>query len=75
MNNTPLMIACQLGHEDIAIDIAAHMDDICDFNFRNRAGFSALHYAYQSRSYRVADFLISRGALVDITDLVCRIVL
>jgi ankyrin repeat protein len=68
MNNTPLMLACRLGRVEIALAIAAHTDDACDFNFKNRAGLSALHYAYQSQCFVVADFLISRGALIDITD-------
>ena len=68
MNDTPLMIACLLGHCEIALIIASHTDDVANFNCKNRSGLSALHYVYYSKCFEVAHKLISKGALIDITD-------
>jgi len=69
------MAACQLGSRDIALSIPSYTQDACDFNFKNRAGLSALHFAYRSKCFEVAAFLVARGALIDITNQVCDIIL
>lgn len=68
MKDTPLMIACQLGHHEIALSLASYTEDVSDFNLKNRSGLSALHNAYHSKCFEVADFLVTSGALIDITD-------
>ena len=73
MKNTPLMVACQLGHRAIALSVAAYTEDACDFNMTNRAGLCALHLAYQSKCFEVAMFLLAKGALVDCTNQVCNL--
>jgi ankyrin repeat protein len=59
---TPLQIAAQKNHRDVAVYL---LDSGADVNARNKDGYTALHFV---TSKEMAELLIARGADVNIPD-------
>jgi ankyrin repeat protein len=69
---TPLMFACEEGHEDAAKTIFFHdpsqINDRCDGADSIRRGRTPLMFAAFGRNIRIAEFLLSLGADVNAQD-------
>ena len=66
------MIACKFGHSAVASLLISATENFRDYNTKNRAGFSPLHYAYKSKCFDIADLIVKRGAFIDVTNKVKR---
>ena len=61
----PLHRACEIGHLDM---VATFLQTGCDINALDGNGDTALFYAIRYQHEDVADFLIAKGADINIVD-------
>jgi len=66
LGNTPLMIALDMGYEDLALFLIGYGK--IDIKHQNNFGVTALHLASRLRDPLIANYLIRKGALIEAQD-------